>query len=522
MDNKKIEISENENKFIVIFKYKGLTGIYYRTFPLPEELVLEDLQLSSRLKSKGKSLGERLIEKSNSITNSYLENIIDGDKIKLDSFFKETNKVREVRNTLYQITANLGHRNVSEQANFMVSLSLPILAALVIQDEKFLASQERSTRYVEFNDYYLPENSDNSLTLYYNLISSLYDKTFSYFINEKIKSFKISQGREPSKEEIETVIIPTVRDLVRGFIGLGAITTLVLNLNGRTAENIARKLLSNENYYVREVGNLFTEMVNYAVPSLSTHLLPDDFSRKVLSERISFNDDYIDSKPKFSKFEDVEVKILAGSQSEEQIIESIYSQLPSSFKKEGVISYLKNISKERKGKFDEYNDGILRNSFVQFQITSSLGSARDLWRHRLAEKNIEVFTNHYFIPKEIYDNKDLFEEVNYKFSELNDYYKKLLKEKSSLSRLIIPLAVESKLTMSMSLAEAIFIIENRSTSEGHPEYKQIAMKMYEELNRKYPNLMNSLKIFIGNSGASSSEYSRTYKPNTSFANEHLF
>jgi len=89
---------------------------------------------------------------------------------------------------------------------------------------------------------------------------------------------------------------------------------------------------------------------------------------------------------------------------------------------------------------------------------------------------------------------------------------------------LVPLATRTNLKMSMSLAEAIFIAENRSTDEAHPEYKKIAFELYDKLKCKYPNIFKDLNVFLGNSGrlTSNTDYSRVPKANIDSVNDTLF
>lgn len=533
------EVKRDDNGFLRFYYLDGMAAVFYRVFPTTEMLALEDLSLSSRLStSKGESLLEKLVSKSSSITNKYSklynEKLDLSDPISVNRFFSKVDSSLEesTRKSLYNIQSVLGHRNIGEQSNFMLSMAVPEITALTIQDEVFISSQERSTRYVKFDETYISEDTDRKasdlLSKGYKDLSSLYNSLFDRLMELYKKNFIKTNGAQPSDEQIKTIITPTIRDSIRSFLPLGAKTSLVMLLSARTAENIGRKLLSSENTYNRQAGKLFYSAVSDNVPSLSAHISPDEFNKGVYKERVSFDYSNLLNDMRISSLESVIVKITEGSQNEKQLLNSIYEQLPHKNKikpKEAVSEYLKNLSSIRKGKFDDLNDSTLRSSFLQIDITCSLGTARDLWRHRLSNRNLVIHLNDYIIPAVVYKNNEALRISNEVLSEINNYSNKLYENGfNSEIELLAPLATRTNLKMSMSLAEAIFIAENRSTDEAHPEYKKIAFGIYDELRYKYPNILKNLKVFLGNSGrmASNIDYSRVPKANIDSVNDTLF
>jgi thymidylate synthase ThyX len=533
------EVKRNDSGFLRFYYLDGMAAVFYRAFPTTEMLALEDLSLSSRLSTKeGESLLEKLVSKSASITNKYCniynEKLDFLDTVSVNKFFNKVESSLEdsTRKSLYNIQSVLGHRNIGEQSNFMISMVVPEITALTIQDEIFISSQERSTRYVRFDEKHISEDSNkeasNLLSKGYNELSGLYNSLSNKLMELYKQNFIKTSGNLPSYEQIKTIITPTIRDSVRSFLPLGARTSLVMLLSARTAENIGRKLLSSQNNYNKQAGKLFYSAVSDNVPSLSTHITPDEFNKYVYKERVAFDYSNLLNEMRVSSLESVIIKITEGSQSEKQLLNSIYQQMPYKDKrrpKEVVSEYLKNLSYSRKGKFDDLNDSLLRSSFLQIDITCSLGTARDLWRHRLSNRNLVIHLNDYIIPTVIYRNNEDLQLSKQVLGEINNYSNKLYEKGfNSEIELLVPLATKTNLKMSMSLAEAIFIAENRSTDEAHPEYKRIAFGLYDELRYTYPNLFKNLKVFLGNSGkvSSNTDYSRVSKPNIDSVNDTLF
>ncbi len=529
-------LERDDKGFIRVYSFHGLGAIFYRTLPPSESLALEDLSISSRLTPKeGQTIFEKLISKSDSITkkNTNIEGgLLDlNDAKKINLYFSELEKRLDesTRPALYNIQSVLGHRNIGEQSNMMVSMALPEISALSIQDEVFMASQERSTRYVDFSENYTPQDSSTQLKAGYSILSQIYQTVFNHIKESTSQKFKLENMRGPSDDEIKGVITPTARDSARSFVPLGAMTSLVISINARTAENISRKLLSSSNLYNNEVGQLFSAVIKDNVPSLTAHADPGRYNTFIYPERAKFSWLSAKRKPTFSGLESVLVDLGEGSQTEQQAYMSIYTQMPEDYRlntvKQSVDSYLKNLSYNREGKYDDLNDSLLRSTFLQFEITCSLGTARDLWRHRLASRNINIIPNTYILPDTVYSDKRLLDYTQTELEDLGQVIMDLYEtEKGSEAELLVPMATQSKLKMSMSLAEAIFIAENRSTAEAHPEYRKIAFGIHESLKDVYPHLINDLRIFMGNAGLMQpgAGYSREIKPKTKDVNDTLF
>ena len=532
------DLKRNDRGFIREYSLNGMGALFYRTIPSSESLALEDLSISSRLSPKpGQTIFDRLVSKSESITkkntNISTTPVDLSDTQNLNAYFSELEKKLDesTRPALYNIQSVLGHRNIGEQANVMISMSLPEISALSIQDEVFMASQERSTRYVDFSENYLPSESSalEQLKEGYSLLSWAYSVAFSHIEGLNKRKFKLENLRDPSDDEVKSMIAPTARDSARSFVPLGAMTSLAMSINARTAENISRKLLSSANIYNREAGRLFSAVIKDNIPSLAAHTEPDSYNNFVYPERVKFDWSLINDNASFSGLENVLAELGEGSQTERQAYASIYRQMPEAYRagvmKESVDAYLEELSSHRLGKYDDLNDSVLRSTFLQFDITCSLGTARDLWRHRLSNRNISITPNAYILPDAVYSNKGLSDYTKTELGKLGRIIAGIYRKGSeSEAELLIPLATLSRLKMSMSLAEAIFIAENRSTAEAHPEYRKIAFGIYESLKASYPNLMGKIKTFMGDSGLMQpgSGYSREIKPKTKDANEALF
>jgi len=108
-----------------LYEHDGLAIIYYKVKPEPESQAFIEVSNASRINpEKGENLLKRVIRKS-------------------DYFLSTENLIEKARQSLDKIVNILGHNNILEQAHALIAVVAPIWVALRIQDERFIASQER-------------------------------------------------------------------------------------------------------------------------------------------------------------------------------------------------------------------------------------------------------------------------------------------------------------------------------------------------------------------------------------------
>lgn len=506
-----------------LYRHKGIGLIFYNSTPSSEALAYVDVSNSSRINPKEEEmLIDRAVAKSAKIL---------GQKNAGENEIKGV-----VRDHLDKVANVLGSRNISEQAHVMMQVALPINSVIKIHDETFIASQERSTRYVPFNEVHVPEEigrDPKALAIYTDAMEGLrgcYYVLLTKSISHLVSSFKRSNNREPTPDEIKNRIVPSARDNVRGFIPVGAMTLLSLSVNMKAAQNITKKLSASPNSIDRDVAHAIMTALAENVPSLSKHLGSDGFDEQAAkharrSERELSNGN-IDVRNAVQNA----VRILKGSQSEEQMVDSIYGAMPKPMLPEEfnndrrwrVLNYIEEATGAREGKWHDLNETHLRSTFLEAEIECSLGTMRDLERHRLSVRNYTIRRSSFVLPDMIMADREMHEiavrglvDANNSAIELEEL------GYDSEAELLTPLACAATLSMGMSLAEALFIIENRSTSEAHPEYKMISHALLRSLGEQYPQILSKVKKFVGDSGALQ-ELSRTGKEGTEEANRMLY
>ncbi|MGC8662705.1 MAG: FAD-dependent thymidylate synthase [Candidatus Micrarchaeia archaeon] len=499
--------------------------VFYKLDPDPESLAYLDIINASRINPKSdESLLEKLEQKSNMILEESSRLYMAKKALERGAGAEELKGILEkdgsekAREALDKILNVLGHANIMEQSHALIAIVMPILQAMEMQDEAFIASQERSTRYVRFSEYYIPESissNGEALNIYRGAIERLdeaYVLAMGTIEKKLVNEYTKESGREPDKEYIHNVIEPNARDIARALLPASKMTVVFFSTNAKNFEKLTKKMLASPNNVSRIVGDGLRHVIEDNMPSFSRHLSPDEFEEVYYRNVKKFSLYNCDSEVRGY---DKEVVKLYGS-SEEEMLESI-SKI-SGVEREKILDYIREATSHRKSKHDALNKTIFGVGSLLFEIDISMGSLRDLQRHRDTVKNYEIDDRICYFPKQLIES-DEFEQINKAISEAALARKKL--EEIGFgeeAKLLLPLATSAKFYMQMGLGEAIYIMENRSTKEAHPEYYNIAKKMKSAFEEKYPNILKNIKHFIGEE-----EVSRINKKGTENVNkEYLF
>ncbi len=487
-----------------IYRSGQVSILYYKIDPDPETLAYLDVANASRLSPKeGQTILERLIEKSDSMLPrgsklAEINNLLREGKCKeeeIEAALKREGN-RNARSALDNIIRVLGHNNILEQGHVLIAIVAPISAVMNIQDERFVSTQERSTRYVSFDEMYVPESikgNAEALSIYSEAVKELdnaMSKALEAMSKRLTEAYIREHQKEPEEQYIKDVIKPSARDLCRGLVPMGKQTVVFLSINAKSLESITKKMLSSNDPVNRLVGEGLKQVAKENVPSFASRIDPDDFELAYHAGVKGI--ELSNAMPEINDFESEKVEL--HGEEEAKLVEKI--GLMALKRPEEVLDYVRNITGLRHGKYDALNNTVLGIGSLLFDIEVSVGTLRDLQRHRDAIKNYQVTDGIFYFPRELMEDP-IFEVVERAIKK-NVEARKRLSEMGfgAEAKLLLPLAAGARLEMEMSFGEAVYIIENRSTPEGHPEYRQIALRMWEELKKAYPNLVSNLKAFV--------------------------
>ena len=115
----------------------------------------------------------------------------------------------------------------------------------------------------------------------------------------------------------------------------------------------------------------------------------------------------------------------------------------------------------------------------RFDVLSDYGAFRDLQRHRMLTVEWQKLTpNHGYVRPELVDEAgmaDVFDDAMARSAALYDALKDEFPEQASYA---VPMAYRIRYSMQFNAREAIHMLELRSSPQGHPSYRRVALEMH--------------------------------------------
>ncbi|MGC8567795.1 MAG: FAD-dependent thymidylate synthase [Candidatus Micrarchaeia archaeon] len=453
------------------------------------------------------------------ISNSSRKNERPGEPLsqsvvsKIISQMEKTGTELDSEKLLSLYADSLGENNLNEQAHMLFFVVAPISLVMRMQEEKFgFASQERSTRYVDFISYFVPESiSAISKTAYSKAVTVEAEArklVMQYFVDDISSKLSAEMKKRLEEKEIETLVVPSARDISRSFVSFSNYTVAFFSVN----EAIFKRMLQKLSVVNTEPAKILRkEMKEYHEtfhPLLSKHQDGSDLQK--LNEenyREPFRKIYnkkIDAFSVFS-FSSAKVKISDLSSTEDQILGSIEQEF-----KVNALAEISKISKMRKNRHDLLFDTILNRGEIIVEVNRvSAATARDLCRHRSMydtrfevsdgfdrqEKSNQSYIEPYFVLDDRLLSSRIKQIAINAIKEAVNSYNIVVDEGYADSAVnLLPISIGGKLFMRGSLASFIYMIENRTTKEAHPEYRNISMQILEGLKHIYPTIFREFEV----------------------------
>ena len=130
-----------------------------------------------------------------------------------------------------------------------------------------------------------------------------------------------------------------------------------------------------------------------------------------------------------------------------------------------------------------------------FDLVTNFGMFRDFHRHRALTLERQLLTTYhgYDMPQEV---KDLGMQKEFKecMNNTDTVFKKIQKKNPEEAQYVVNFGYNYPYMMKMNMREAVHMIELRTVPQGHQDYRIVAQKMYQAINKKHPILSNIMKF----------------------------
>ncbi|PIN84784.1 MAG: thymidylate synthase [Candidatus Diapherotrites archaeon CG11_big_fil_rev_8_21_14_0_20_37_9] len=394
------------------------------------------------------------------------------------------------------------------------------IVSKILEDSRIgISPLEKSTRYVYFDkkiegEYlYVREPGimeSKYADEYIETCDSLFD-SYSRLIEPTKKWLmeKFPQDSETSDRAYGSTIRAKACDILRGFLPASTKTNVGLFGNGRSLEFLIIKMHSSELAEARDVAKeMQTELMKvmpsfvkratgkYGDPTIN-FLAKTKIGMGTLSEKLfsGENSPFSEEVTLTDYDKDAENKVIAAAlyPFTDVSFETIKKKVKAMDKEEKIAVINEYIGK-RENRRHKPGRGF-EHTFYEFDLACNYASYRDLHRHRvLTQQRQDLGTTLGFdLPPEM---KEL--GIDKEFSEkmllAKKTNEKIKSEMPKQSQYVVPFAYRIRWSNYLNLRELYHLVELRSTIHGHPDYRRIVLKMFDEVNKVHPRLVEHMKF----------------------------
>lgn len=438
-------------------------------------------------------------------------------------------QTRKAEEFYERVLVGYGDDSVAELAGTHIAIEdISIVATKTLEDSRIgLSPLEKSTRYVYF------DNKRDGKWLYHrektlmaSELASLYEQTcdhaFQTYADLIPKISKFVMEREPRDDKTsERAYAATVRaktcDVLRGLLPASTLTNMGFFGDGRAFEYLLTKLYADDLVEMRDIGDAMHGELAKAIPSFVKRakekygIALQEYFRKQRKAIANASAKYggtdggaghgyggasggegvvlVEYDP------DAENKIVAAA---------LYPYLLKPMSE--ITAIVKKMSKDEKETViracisDRENrrqkpGRAFEHAYYTFDICGNYGCYRDMHRHRILTQQRQTLSPYlgYKMPKEIteagYEKE--FKDV---MDRSRNAYEQIAKRYPKEAQYVVPLAYNIRWYMTFNLREAYHLLELRSSMQGHIDYREIAQKMFREIERVHPLLASGMRF----------------------------
>jgi thymidylate synthase ThyX len=439
-------------------------------------------------------------------------------------------RAEQFLNTFY---FQYGHRSIADLAHLAMAVeNVSILAAVRVVDEQLWDGQERSTRYQDFRRtrYVVPTGfAGTPLESQYreaaDALFANYEALSSDLLQLLIESVAAPQGMDAA--QVERTLRARAFDVARYLLPLATRTSVGQVVSARVLERQISRLLTDPLAEVREIGADLRRAGEAAsatleglktgpaaAPTLVKYTAPSEYleeTRRTLSLAAEetlrgLSRDASSARVELTTEQPVLDEIVATLLYEHDPLGRSYRGISARVadldeaQKKGIL----DLSLRSRGRHDELMRAHQAGHSLKFDILMDFGSFRDLHRHRRCVQIIQgPRPEHGFdAAAEIFtlglgdagagarDIQSRYEQALSDSVAASSRLRTALGANESstdeMAQYILPLAVRTRALFKMDVAEAAYIIEQRTQPAGHFSYRHVAWEMYQELSRKAP------------------------------------
>lgn len=466
-------------------------------------------------------------------------------RVFLDEFARNPNRGEEFYR---RVLLEYGDDSVAELGEAQVAVEgISNIAAKKIEDRRVgLSYLEKSSRYVAFNQkiggYYryaredrimssshadrYVEACDHSFDTYSKSTQPLQTflkerepiEHFSFFDSLSQKevpfgSLREDKDIEAARRVYNMSIKAKALDILRGLLPASAMTNIGITGNGRAFEYLLTLMYGSKLKEIRSIASQLFDELNSLIPSFIRRT--NDKYGQALQEYTSKTRSAIDDLAKFhlsgipSEEEPELVRLIDykdNSEAEVNVISAILYEHAQGQSLHRIANYVKSMPIEERNRvirtYTEFRTSrrhrpgrAFEMVDYTFELFTNFGIFRDLHRHRILtlERQLLSTRHGYDLPPEMVDSgldKD-FRDCMYLSKHA---YEEIAKTMPEEAQYVVNFAYRYPYFVKMNLREACHMVELRTAPQGHPDYRIVCQKIYNEIMRVHPQLAQGIKF----------------------------
>lgn len=403
-----------------------------------------------------------------------------------------------------------------------------ILATKTLEDARIGGSPlEKSTRYVSFGQkvagdyrfYKEPRllNSEHR-ERYLSACRTLFDTYVQ--LNEPVREYVRSRlPRDPDTPEAayERSVRALGFDLIRGLLPAATLTNMGVFGNGRFFESLIARLRIEPLQEFQDIAQTAWEELAKVAPSFIRRAHPEHRHFQSYADFTGALQQHIRSVA--AQLESASAEPLAippGSSGEVRLVEwdaDAEEKLIAALLYEHTALPLPQVQAQVRELPDAERERLVRESialrehrrhkppralervFYTFDLLGDYGMYRDLHRHRMLTQWRQPLTTRfgYDTPAELEDTK-LSQPYHDAMAQAAEAFETIAEDFPHEAQYVVPMAYRIRWSMHVNLRALTWLVELRSTPQGHPGYRHIAQELFREVRRVQPRLAEWMKF----------------------------
>ena len=466
-------------------------------------------------------------------------------RIFLDEFLKDPKRGEEFYK---RILLEYGDDSVAELGEAQIAIEwISNIAAKKIEDHRIgLSYLEKSSRYVAFDqkidgdykyhreerimaspyaDQYL-QACDHAFDLYSNNIQLMQKfisekepiDQFSFFDSNLKRettygNLKSDKDIESAKRIYKSVIKAKSLDILRGLLPASTLTNLGITGNGRAFEYLLSTMYASGLKETKRLADQLYSELNLIIPAFVGRA-NDKYGKTLQSyfenTKAAIYEIAQNHLKNIKPDENLQhVKLLYfedNFEAEVKVVSAILYEHAQGQSLETITQYTRSITPEERYKIIQEYTRFRTNrrhrpgrafEMVEytFELFTNFGMFRDMHRHRILtlERQLLSTRHGYDIPTEVIELgivKD-YKDCMYKSREA---YENISKNMPEEAQYVVNFAYRYPYFIKLNLREAYHLIELRTVPQGHPDYRNVCQKMFEQIKHIHPILVDGMRF----------------------------